>query len=205
MEPDKPRSKAQALSIVPTRAKLCTTIGAAVMVVVPGGITFNSAAILNYDGFPSILKLRDGVDMYVDEEVWSIHYDRNGSKARYGDYGRRRHQQQLLKVIAAKMTTAGVITDLGKIQKLHQAGGDLLTLDLGGVPVEQWLFTLKSLGPDDLVMMRTNAGQFNSAGDGNEQLSQDSLTLLRHVRQDTVLDFLTTHRDWIASDECADP
>jgi polyisoprenyl-teichoic acid--peptidoglycan teichoic acid transferase len=202
---------------------------------VPGGITFNGAAILNYDGFLSILKLLDGVDMCVDEEVWSIHYDRNGNKARYGDlddgvgkyypvgcyhmadwealdfarqrhlsdgdYGRQRHQQQLLKAIVAKMTTAGVITDLGKIQELQQAAGDLLTLDLGGVPVEEWLFTLRSLGSDDLVMIKTNAGQFNSAGDGNEQLSQDSLTLLRHVQEDTVLDFLTTHPDWIASDK----
>src|SRR4029453_381880 len=113
-----------------------------------------------------------GVDMCVDEEVYSIHYDRNGKKVypdlpdgvgkhypvgcyhmedwealdfarqrhlQDGDYGRQRHQQQLLKAIVAKMTTAGVITDLGKIQELQQAAGDLLTLDLGGVPVEEWL------------------------------------------------------------------
>jgi anionic cell wall polymer biosynthesis LytR-Cps2A-Psr (LCP) family protein len=202
---------------------------------VPGGISFNGAAILNYDGFLSILKVLGGVDMCVDEEVWSIHYDRNGNKARYGDlddgvgkyypvgcyhmedwealdfarqrhladgdYGRQRHQQQLIKAIIAKMTTTGVITDLGKIQELQHAAGDLLTLDLGGVAVEEWLFTLKSLRPDDLVMIKTNAGQFNSAGDGNEQLSQDSLTLLQHVQEDTVLDFLTTHPDWIAADK----
>ena len=47
---------------------------------VPGGLDFNAVAILNYDGFLSILKVLGGVDMCVDEEVWSIHYDRNGKK-----------------------------------------------------------------------------------------------------------------------------
>lgn len=198
---------------------------------VPGGMTFNGAAVLNYDGFLSILKILDGVDMCVDEEVWSIHYHPNGRKAQGGDlddgvgkyypvgcyhmadwealdfarqrhladgdYGRQRHQQQLIKAIVAKMTSTGVITDLGKIQQLQQAAGNLLTLDLGQVPAEEWLFTLKSLGSDDLVVLKTNGGNFNSAGDGNELLSQDSLTLLQHIQQDTVPDFLTQHLDWV--------
>ena len=201
---------------------------------VPGGIKFNGALILNYEGFLSILKVLGGVDMCVDEEVWSIHYDRNGNKAKTdlpdgvgkyypkgcyfmkdwealdfarqrhlsdGDYGRQRHQQQLIKAIIKKMTSAGTLTDLGKIRQLQQSAGDLLTLDLGSVPIEEWLFTLKSLRADDLVMIKTNAGKFVSAGDGNQLLDDNSLKLLSAVQTDTVGDFLLQHPDWVATDK----
>jgi anionic cell wall polymer biosynthesis LytR-Cps2A-Psr (LCP) family protein len=202
---------------------------------VPGGLNFNAVAILNYDGFLSILQVIDGVDMCVDEEVWSIHYDRNGNKAKYGDlpdgvgkyypkdcyhmqpwealdfarqrhladgdYGRQRHQQQLIKAMITKMTTTGVLTDLSKLQQLQKAAGDLLTLDLGSIAPEEWLYTLRGLRAGDLTMIKTNGGKFTSAGDGNERLSDDSLSLLRAVAGDSVLDFLTQHPDWIAADQ----
>jgi len=191
-------------------------------------------AILNYDGFLSILKVLGGVHMCVDEEVWSIHYDRNGRKVypdlpdgvgKYyavgcydmqdwealdyarqrhlpdGDYGRQRHQQQLIKAIIKKMTSTGVMTDLGKLLDLQKAAGDLLSLELGGVPPEEWIYTLRLLRPDDLVMIKTNGGKFNSAGNGNEQFSEDSLSLLQAVSQDTVMDFLAQHPDWVAADQ----
>jgi polyisoprenyl-teichoic acid--peptidoglycan teichoic acid transferase len=201
---------------------------------VPGGIDFNAVAILNYDGFLSILKVLGGVHMCVDEEVWSIHHDRNGRKVypdlpdgvgKYypvgcydmqdwealdyarqrhmsdGDYGRQRHQQQLIKAIIKKMTSTGVLTDLGKLLDLQKSAGDLLSLSLGGVPPEEWIYTLRLLRPDDLVMIKTNGGKFNSAGNGNEQFSEDSLSLLQAVSQDTVMDFLALHPDWVAADQ----
>lgn len=44
---------------------------------VPGGLKFNGAAIINFDGFLNILKALGGVEMCVDEETRSIHFDRN--------------------------------------------------------------------------------------------------------------------------------
>lgn len=202
---------------------------------VPGGIDFNAVFILNYDGFLSILKVLGGVEMCVDEEVWSIHYDRNGKKVypdlpdgvgKYykvgcypmqdwealdyarqrhlpdGDYGRQRHQQQLIKAIIKRMTTVGVLTDVGKLLDLQKAAGDLLTMHLGGIAPEEWIYTLRLLGSDDLVMIKTNGGKFTSAGPGRgERLSEDSLSLLQSISRDTVLDFLTQHPDWIAADQ----
>jgi anionic cell wall polymer biosynthesis LytR-Cps2A-Psr (LCP) family protein len=202
--------------------------------VVPGGLKFNAVAILNYGGFLSILKVLGGVDMCVDEEVYSIHYNRDGTKAptdlpdgvgkhypkgcyymqdwealdfarqRHlpdGDYGRQRHQQQLIKAIMKKATTMGVLTNVSKLLDLQKAAGELLTLDLGPVPPEEWVFTMKSIGSNDLVMIKTNGGKFTSAGDGNEQLSADSLSLLQAVSSDTVMDFLVAHPDWVATDK----
>src|SRR5262249_40344793 len=52
---------------------------------VPGGIPFNGVGVLNYDGFLDVLNVLGGVRMYVDEDTYSIHYDRNGNKATHGD------------------------------------------------------------------------------------------------------------------------
>jgi LCP family protein required for cell wall assembly len=45
---------------------------------VPGGLTFNGAAIINFDGFRDVLKAMGGVDLCVDVETRSIHYDNKG-------------------------------------------------------------------------------------------------------------------------------
>jgi LCP family protein required for cell wall assembly len=41
------------------------------------GLTFNAAAIVNFGGFEDIVKMLGGVDMYVDETVYSIHRGTN--------------------------------------------------------------------------------------------------------------------------------
>jgi anionic cell wall polymer biosynthesis LytR-Cps2A-Psr (LCP) family protein len=58
---------------------------------VPGGLKFNGAAIINFDGFLNILKALGGVEMCVDEETRSIHFDKNG-KYSYAEvpYARRK-------------------------------------------------------------------------------------------------------------------
>jgi LCP family protein required for cell wall assembly len=210
---------------------------------VPGGMTFNGAAVINFDGFQSVLDAIGGVYMCVDEDVWSIHYLANGtrtyadlpeyqakasgkhytkgecrdmlpwealdySRQRYyladgdGDYGRQRHQQQLIKAIVKKVSSGDTITDFGTITKLRKAAGDLLTMDLGNTNIEDWVLTLSKLRADDIVMVKTNGGQFaNIPGTSNEQLTPDTLQLLKAVQDDTVFDFLTTHQDWIAADQ----
>jgi LCP family protein required for cell wall assembly len=209
---------------------------------IPGGMTFNGAAIINFDGFEQVLEAIGGVHMCVDEDVWSIHYLNNGqrtyadlpeyqakasgkhyvkgdcrdmlpwealdySRQRYyladgdGDYGRQRHQQQLIKAIVNKVSSGNTITDFSTVTKLQKAAGDLLTLDMGNTKVEDWVLTLSSLRSEDIVMVKTNGGKFAPNGNGsNEELLPDSIELLKAVQADTVFDFLTTHQDWIAAD-----
>ena len=209
---------------------------------VPGGMKFNGAAIINFDGFQQVLEAIGGVHMCVDEEVWSIHYLNDGtrvyadlpedqahragkhytvgcrdmlpwealdySRQRYylangdGDYGRQRHQQQLIKAIVQKVSSGDTITNFSTMTQLQKAAGDLLTLDLGNTKVEDWVLTLSSLRSDDIVMIKTNGGKFAPNGNGsNEQLIPDTLQLLKAVQTDTVFDFLTNHQDWIAGDQ----
>ena len=207
---------------------------------VPGGLTFNGVAIINFDGFQAVLEAIGGVYMCVDEDVWSIHYPDNGTAGlrrpargpgshergkHYtkgdagtcwpgrpwttpgsattwptdGDYGRQRHQQQLIKAIVKKVASRDTLTNFGTITKLQKAAGDLLTIDLGNTKIEDWVLTLPVAarrrhgdGQDQRREVRPN-------GNGsNEKLCRTAIDLLKAVQTDTVFDFLTTHQDWIA-------
>src|SRR5690606_20057277 len=50
-----------------------------------------------------------------------------------GDYGRQRHQQQLLKAMADRATSGDVLADLGTLDRLILAAGDALIIDTNGV------------------------------------------------------------------------
>jgi anionic cell wall polymer biosynthesis LytR-Cps2A-Psr (LCP) family protein len=202
---------------------------------VPGGMKFNGVAIINFDGFLSVLEAIGGVHMCIDTEVWSIHYDAAGNRSWYdlpdgvgyhyvptcrdmqawealdyarqrhlpdGDYGRQRHQQQLIKAIIAKVASTDTLANFGKINDLKKAAGDLLTIDLLGTKIEDWVYTLSSLRSDDIVMIKTNGGKFAASPNDptNETFTPESIQLLQAVQNDKVFDFLTTHQDWIATD-----
>ncbi|HEX6500697.1 MAG TPA: LCP family protein [Micromonosporaceae bacterium] len=120
-----------------------------------------------------------------------------------GDYGRQRHQQQLLAAIATRAMSSGVLSNPAKLDALVRAAGGGLTVDFGGADLLDWMATLKSVGPDDIVMIRTNGGHYQPVkvdGVYGEQLSPDSRQLLQAVRDDTVADFLGRHPDWVVED-----
>lgn len=128
------------------------------------------------------------------------------SRQRYGlpnsDYDRQRHQQQLLKAIVKKVASPDTLTNMQTVTSLREAAGDLLTLNLGRHGLADWAWTLRSLRADDIVMVRTNGGRLCNIPDSSDQcLLPETLDLLRAVKNDTMLDFLSTHRDWVATDQ----
>jgi len=202
---------------------------------VPGGLQFNGAAIINFIGFRAVLEAIGGVRLCVDVETKSIHFDTknkyHSSEVPYnqrrtykvgcrdfspgealdyarqrhfdnGDYPRQRHQQQLLMAIFKKLSSSGTMTDLGKLTDLQKAAKGLLTLDLGTTGPADWVFTLKGLSADKIVMIKTNGGKITPGTiKGNESFSRDSIELLKAVHDDTVLDFLQQHPDWITTEK----
>jgi LCP family protein required for cell wall assembly len=115
-----------------------------------------------------------------------------------GDYGRQRHQQQFLRAIFQQATSAGVLTNPIKLDSVLRAAGQALTFDGGGVSIDNWIFTLKGVG--NLVLVKTNGGNFNSEQFGDESveiLNDLSRQLLQSVRDDTVGDFVAAHPDWV--------
>ncbi|MBX6357709.1 MAG: LCP family protein [Micromonosporaceae bacterium] len=204
------------------------------------GITFNGAAIIDFNGFRRVIDAIGGVDMCVDHKVTSKHMRLvNGkpmwlaearkhgggepityqvgcrhmagwqaldySRQRYGlpggDYDRQRHQQQLVKAMVKGMMSKGVVTNPIKLDKVIRAAGKALTLDTGGVDLADFIFTLKGVAANDLVMLRTNGGKFNSAkiaGESTEALTEESMQMFAAAKNDTLAEFVLSHSDWVA-------
>ncbi len=118
-----------------------------------------------------------------------------------GDYGRQRHQQQLIKAIVKQATTRGVLTDLGKLDNLLKAAGEAFVLDTGGIPPADFLFTLKGVAANDLTLIKTNAGNVNTVlvdGIAYEDLDDKSLRMLAAAKSGTLGTFLIENPQFIA-------
>ena len=130
----------------------------------------------------------------------SAEYALDYSRIRYGlpntDYDRQRHQQQLLKAIAKEATSKGVLTDFGKLKRVIDAAGKAFVLDTQGVPIQDFLFTLKGVAANDLVTVKFNNGTYNSeniGGTSYEKMSDESLQMLHAVRDGRLDEFLILH------------
>jgi LCP family protein required for cell wall assembly len=214
---------------------------------VPGGLEFHGAAIIDFAGFEKVVEAVGGVNMCIDEEVYSIHYWPDGRKSgnplwrglnndepadgdygdgyhyevgcrdlepwqaldysrqRYGlhdsDYGRQRHQQQLLKAIVKKIVSPDTATNLATLANLQDAAGDLLTLSLGGHEILDWAWTVKDLRADSITMVKFNGGTFCDMPDSTDEcIYPDSIELLSAIQNDTIFDFLAAHPDWVSTE-----
>jgi LCP family protein required for cell wall assembly len=118
------------------------------------------------------------------------------------DYGRQRHQQQFLKAVLTQVVHDGLNSPT-KLPGLISAVGKTMTVDNGGIALEDWAFAMRNLNPTDLITVKTNDGKFNSKsipGIGSvELLSDTSLEMLKSVKDDNLAGFLTAHPDWISA------
>lgn len=116
------------------------------------------------------------------------------------DYGRQRHQQQFLKAVLKNIADSG-LNSPAKLPGLLKALGKTMTVDDGGIPLEDWVFAMRAVRPDDLVTIKTNNGTFNSRtipGVGSaEILSKTSTELLKAVKNDRVDEFVRAHPTWV--------
>jgi LCP family protein required for cell wall assembly len=209
-------------------------------------ITFDAAAIVDFNGFKDVVNVLGGVEMYIDQEVTSVHigftasgeqkvpfrqYDCNTGtclqaipgvtpkKYQVGyqhlepwealdyvrqretlpnsDYDRQRHQQQFIKALFKKMLSKDVLTNPLQFNKVVEVVGKAMTIDSGGIDLDDWAFAMRGIGGDDLVTVKTNNGTFNASPEnrGAEALDERTLELLAAVRENRVEAFLATHPD----------
>ncbi|WP_230686451.1 LCP family protein [Catellatospora vulcania] len=127
----------------------------------------------------------------------ALDYSRIRKSLDDGDYGRQRHQQQLIKAMAKKAGSSGVLTDLGKINSLMKAVGESMILDTHGVPLIDFMFSLKDLAGADLVLLKTNAGWYNSSGSGGEAISSSTMQMFRAAKNDTLGQFTLLNPEFV--------
>jgi LCP family protein required for cell wall assembly len=122
-------------------------------------------------------------------------------KNKDSDYGRQRHQQQLLKAIMQQAVHDGLSSPT-KLPGLITAVAKTMTVDDGGIPLEDWAFAMRNINPDDLITIKTNEGKFNSrvvAGIGSvEILSDTTMSLLRSAKNDDMASFVQANPTWVA-------
>jgi anionic cell wall polymer biosynthesis LytR-Cps2A-Psr (LCP) family protein len=133
----------------------------------------------------------------------AVDYTRQRDLLAQGDfeYGRERHQQQLVKAIYQTLDSSGTLTNPVKLNSFLNTLGQAATIDTGGVALGDWLYALRGLNPNELVCIAMNGGQFDSAKIGGEHvelLSDTSMQLLRALHDDTIADFIVAHPSWVS-------
>jgi LCP family protein required for cell wall assembly len=118
-----------------------------------------------------------------------------------GDYDRQRHQQQLLRAMAKKATSAGILSSPGKVADILGAAGSSLKMDTHGVKVNDFLFGLKGLAAADLIPVKTNGGTFSLARNGDgEGVTETTRELFQAAADDKMAEFLAFHPELLISD-----
>jgi LCP family protein required for cell wall assembly len=119
------------------------------------------------------------------------------SRQRYGlpnsDYDRQQNQQQLIKAMAKKATDKGMLTNPIKLNALIKAAGKAFILDTNGVPIANFIFTLKGVNGNDLVTLRTNGGTYSTAGNGREKFNETTMDMFQAVKNDKLADFVVSN------------
>lgn len=121
-----------------------------------------------------------------------------------GDYGRQRHQQQLLLAIAKKIMSKETMSSPKTILALKDKAGDALQLQLAAAPIDDWVFTLRNLRADDIVMIKSPQGVPETLTIGGLPSaglwpSKDMKELLKALHDDTVGEFLMAHTQYIGT------
>ena len=114
-------------------------------------IRIDHVVIIDFAGFAQIVDALDGVDITVERAFTSIHppfrrfkagpqhlsgeealdYSRQRKQFADGDFARIQHQQQIIRAILDKATTAGVITDPGSLNAFLTATAKAISADVG--------------------------------------------------------------------------
>jgi LCP family protein required for cell wall assembly len=134
----------------------------------------------------------------------ALDFSRQRKGGANGDYDRQRHQQQLLKAMAKKATSAGIVTNPSKITQLIKAAGGSLKMDTGNVPLTEFIFTLKAIAAGDLVMLKTNGGTYHSGninGVSTELLSDDTLAMFEAAKNDQLGQFVLDHPEFLNTEK----
>ena len=116
-----------------------------------------------------------------------------------GDYGRQRHQQQLIKALAGKVTARHLLANPTAADRMLRALGSSVTFDGNGRSLADWILAVRHLDAGAVTIIRTNGGRFASqviGGRSYEILGDTTRELFTAMRTDTVAAFLTAHPDW---------
>ena len=118
-----------------------------------------------------------------------------------GDYGRQRHQQQFVKALLQESIDRGLSNPL-QLEPILKQLSKAFVFDGHGVSLTDWIFAFKGIQPDNMILVKTNAGTYNTVlvgGESREELSPLSMQLLADVNTDSVDRFIAANPSWVSS------
>nr|BFE65808.1 hypothetical protein GCM10020063_103340 [Dactylosporangium thailandense] len=139
---------------------------------------------------------------YQHLEPWqALDYVRQRDTLPHSDYDRQRHQQQFIKALFRGIASRDTLTDPAKLKQVLDVAGRSMTIDSGGIDLQDWIFAMQGIGGDNLLTVKTNNGTFHESAQqpGAEALDDTTLALLEAVRSDTVQTFLAARTDLVSS------
>jgi LCP family protein required for cell wall assembly len=132
-------------------------------------------------------------------EPWqALDYSRQRKSIPDGDYGRQRHQQQLLKAIFNEARRRGVATNPFKLDSLIRSVGQSLTVDTNGVPLPDLVYALRDVNPGDLVGVKVPSEAQIIGGVSYVLAFEDRAPpLYDAIRSDNLDTWVLENPDWV--------
>jgi LCP family protein required for cell wall assembly len=184
------------------------------------GVRIDHVVIVDFAGFKEIIDALGGVDIYVDQSFTSTHsLNANGkrtftkglqhmdgaaaldySRERYsfadGDFARIRHQQQMIKAVLDKASSAGLLTNPGQLNALLRATANAVTVDKT-LSLFDMATQLRDLRSGNLNFYTSPTKGTGMVGDQSVVFADDSKakTLYDAVRRDAVSEIVAAATD----------
>jgi LCP family protein required for cell wall assembly len=135
-------------------------------------------------------------------EAWqALDYVRQRELLPNSDYDRQRHQQQFVKAVFKEILSSDTLSNPLKLSKVLDVVGKAMTIDAGGIGIDDWIYAMRAVTGDTLLTIKTNNGTFHSStqNPGAEALDQTTLDLLQAVDDDAVGPFLIAHPELVTT------
>jgi LCP family protein required for cell wall assembly len=137
-----------------------------------------------------------------DMEGWeALDYARQRYGLKNGDYDRQRHQQQLIKAMAKKASSGGLLSNPLELSSLVQTAGKSLVLDVGGMDIADFVLGLKDVAANDMVLLRTNGGTFAGNSSGRETFTDVTRNMFDAVKKDRLDQFVLDNPGVVANEK----
>ncbi len=177
------------------------------------GVHIDHVALIDFSGLRAVTDALGGVDMYVEQDVTSIHTPRHWTKGWHhfsgdaaldyirqrkqfaeGDFARVRHQQAFLKAMLNKAASTGTLTNPLKLKAFLESFTKAMVVDKDFSLVDSAI-AFRNLRSSDITFM-TSPNLGSDTRNGESVVVSDKATaasLYDAVRQDRVADWLKQH------------
>jgi LCP family protein required for cell wall assembly len=182
-------------------------------------VPLNGAMLINFDGVSNMVDAVGGVRVCPPYDVPNFFtedypqyggwysgrcYDMRGEEAMVfvrqrndvpgGDFGRMRSQQLVIKALAEKATSSGIVLNPGRLDALITTAAESLTVDQS-MNLRDLVFALKGIKPDNVKFATAPAkGLISTSAGSSVELDMAGVEqLFKAIREDKTDEWLAAH------------